>query len=98
MTSAAQGDVVVLSTAGVSSGAQTWRGGHGVLLVSAPSGTPDFEMQLPDGTWVPVKSLNNETPAISDIAAAGMWNFCLPACKIRLNNGTTATAAWAIGV
>lgn len=97
MTSAAQGDVVVLSTAGTSAGAQSWRGGMGCLMVTAPSGTPDFDAQAPDGSWVPVKDFSTGV-AIADIAAAGMWLFLLPACKIRLNNGTTATAAWAVGI
>lgn len=85
MTRAAQGDKEYLVNTGTDQGPKRWRGGRGVLLVWNLNGTPNFEMQMDDGvTYVPVKDIAAGV-AISAIAAAGMWNFELPACTVRMS-------------
>lgn len=98
MTSAAQGDKLTLVNAGTVQPGQRWRGGLGCLIVTGLSGTPNFEMQADDGvTWVPVKELGTGV-AISAIAAAAMWLFCVPACTLRLSAGGGAMNATVVGV
>lgn len=97
MTSAAQGDVVQIATAGTASSAGfSWRGGLAAILVDNLSGTPSVEIQTPSGAWVAAHDLNG------DVITAGATDLhftaTLPACKVRLSAGGGAMNAWLVGI
>lgn len=97
MTRAAQGDKLPLVTAGtVAAAVQKWLGGRGVVVITAPSGTPAMEMQADDGAWVPVKDINGT--AVAAAATANMWNVELPACPVRMAAGGGAMNVLLVGV
>lgn len=98
MTRQASGDGFYLVFGGTTQGVKDWRGGHGALLVQGVTGTPNFEIQMPDGvSYVPVKDFSSGV-ALAALAADGMFNFYLPACKIRFSVGGGAMNAYVIGV
>ncbi len=97
MTSAAQGDVVNLATAGtVNATVQKWRGGHGLLMIDTFNAGGNFEAQTPSGAWVGVRDLNSGAAITS--AASGAFNFCLPACPIRMSAAGGTMNVNAVGI
>jgi hypothetical protein len=97
MTQAAYGDKVPLVAAGTAVTTAPWRGGLGMLTVTSLNGTPNFEQQAEDGTWVPVKELGSSA-AISAIGAAGTWLFVIPPTNIRMSAGGGTMNVYAIGI
>jgi hypothetical protein len=97
MTRAASGDGAYLVFGGTAT-SQRWRGGRGVLMVQGLSGTPNFEIQMPDGSnWITVKDCMTGA-AVSAIAADGMFQFELPACTLRMSAGGGSMNCYIVGV
>lgn len=93
-----QSTPIPLVVAGVAGVSFDWQGGYGSLIVSALSGTPDFQCSVDNGaSWVSIANLGSGA-LLTAIAAGGAYPFMVGPCRIRMSAGGGAMNVFACRV